>query len=113
MNAAGNDANRLITDPKREIEATSATGSTDSVAKRHRRRSTQKGFATMIEYIKALAWPTVALVFLLSFWTPLHQIMGVLPRLLQQSESISVSGVSLKVSKNIADQVSSEDKEVL
>jgi hypothetical protein len=35
------------------------------------------------ELVKALAWPMVALIGLVSFWSPIHQIVDVIPDLLE------------------------------
>jgi hypothetical protein len=69
--------------------------------------------SVVADYIKVLAWPILVLLVLVSFWSPLHEVAAMLPNLVSQSESISISGVSIKVSKSIGDRASSDVREVL
>jgi hypothetical protein len=68
---------------------------------------------SVVEYIKALAWPIIALIVLASFWTPLHQIGLMAPELVRQSDSITIGSVSLKLSKRVTRRMSDEVRNVL
>jgi hypothetical protein len=53
----------------------------------------------VVELIKALAWPLLAAVFLVSFWTPLHDTATLIPSIVNRSDTITIAGLSLKVGK--------------
>jgi hypothetical protein len=53
----------------------------------------------VVEVIKALAWPLFATVFLVSFWTPLHDTATLIPSIVSRSDTITIAGLSLKVGK--------------
>ncbi|PTR05869.1 hypothetical protein C8R32_11540 [Nitrosospira sp. Nsp5] len=58
-------------------------------------------FELSVELIKALAWPAIVGVLLFSFWAPLQKTANILPSLVDRSETISIAGMSLKVSQKL------------
>jgi hypothetical protein len=67
----------------------------------------------LIELIKASAWPCVAVFVVISFWGPLQASARLLPRLLQDTETIEVSGVKINVRNSIAERTPARVKVVL
>ncbi|HEV2046594.1 MAG TPA: hypothetical protein VGQ95_08350 [Chthoniobacterales bacterium] len=68
---------------------------------------------SILEYLKALAWPVIALIVLASFWTPLHEIGRMAPELIRQSDSITIGSVSLQLSKRVTRHMSDEVRNIL
>jgi len=66
-----------------------------------------------IELIKALAWPCVAIFIVVAFWGPLQASARLLPQLLQDTETIEVSGVKINVRSSIAERTPARVKVVL
>ncbi|SRR5712692_2297893 len=67
----------------------------------------------LLDLIKALMWPVFAIVILVSFWRPLHEVATALPDLARSSESITIMGVSVRVGKRLAARASPDVREVL
>ncbi len=63
-------------------------------------------FELLVELIKAIIWPLFATVILFLFWEPIRTISTQLPSLIGRSETITIAGVSLKVSKRLTQQAS-------
>jgi hypothetical protein len=68
---------------------------------------------TAAELAKALAWPVLAVLLLVSFWTPLHTLMNTVPQLLSSSEEVSIGGATFHLRKSFVDQAPPEVKEIL
>src|SRR5688500_16356735 len=76
-------------------------------------QSEQTKMHWLIELIKALAWPCVALFIVVAFWEPLQESARVLPQLLQDTETIEVSGVKINVRSSVAERIPARVKAVL
>lgn len=70
-------------------------------------------FELSVELTKALAWPLLAVVVLASFWSPLQRTADLVPALVGRSDTITIAGLSLKISQNLHSQASPEVREVL
>ena len=68
---------------------------------------------TMTELLKAVAWPAIALVVLISFWSPLQRTAEQVPTLVSRSDSITIAGLSLKVSRELRTKASPEVQAVV
>src|SRR5262249_11532599 len=66
-----------------------------------------------VDLTKALAWPIFAVVVLITFWVPLHQLAMLAPSLIGQSESITIAGVSIKLGKQLSGKASPEVRKIL
>lgn len=49
-----------------------------------------------------LSWPTFAILVLILFWSPLHRLGDMLPRMLEQSDTVKIGNVSIELRRNIA-----------
>jgi len=67
----------------------------------------------LIEGAKALAWPIVALIVLVSFWSPFQETARILPSIIGRSESISIAGLSMRVSGRLRVKATPEVEKVL
>jgi hypothetical protein len=65
------------------------------------------------EYVKALAWPVLAILLVFFFWTPARETAALLPELLRDSETIEVGKVKLGIKKSIAKRASEAVREAL
>jgi hypothetical protein len=70
-------------------------------------------FELVVELIKAVAWPLIALILLIAFWTPLRQTTDLIPSIIGRSDTISIAGLSLKVSQGLKAKASPEVQRVL
>jgi hypothetical protein len=52
--------------------------------------------------IKALAWPALALVVLVSFWTPLHQLAAAVPDVIKNADTIKFKDFSVLAGKRLS-----------
>jgi hypothetical protein len=55
----------------------------------------------ILAYVKALAWPVLALMVFVVFWGPLHQIANLTPSLINRSTSIKIGSVTLVLGKDV------------
>jgi hypothetical protein len=70
-------------------------------------------FELIVELIRALAWPILAVLVLISFWRPLHDTAVQIPDIVGRSDTITIAGLSLKVGRALRRQASPEVQEVL
>lgn len=70
-------------------------------------------FEMLVELVKATAWPVVALIVLTSFWSPLQRTAEQIPVLVNRSDSITIAGLSLKVSRDLRTKASPEVEKVV
>ncbi len=75
--------------------------------------ATKYGVELSVEMVKAVAWPLLVLILVLCFWTSLQSAAELLPNLLSRSETITIAGLSLKISKGLSRQPSEDVKQVL
>lgn len=66
-----------------------------------------------IELIRALAWPTIVVILLISFWAPLQKTAKLLPILIDRSDTITIAGLTIKVKESLRKQASPEVEIVL
>ncbi len=57
-------------------------------------------FEITVDLIKALVWPVISLFILIIFWQPLRLVANQLPSIVSRSETITISGLSLKIRNN-------------
>lgn len=57
-------------------------------------------FEIAVDLIKALLWPLIVIVLLIIFLGPLRSVADQLPNLVKNSETITISGLSIKIRKN-------------
>jgi len=57
-------------------------------------------FEIIVDLIKALLWPTIVICVLIIFWGPLRLIADQIPSIVSRSESITISGLSIKIRNN-------------
>ena len=62
----------------------------------------------LVDLVRALAWPFVALFVMFSFWKPLHRTAELLPSVLDRSDSISIGGISLEVGSHLRSKATPE-----
>jgi hypothetical protein len=68
------------------------------------------------DFIKAIAWPLFALIFLISFWEPFQAAANMLPDIVNRSNTITIAGLTLQINRSLKlqnQQPSSEVKQVL
>ena len=65
------------------------------------------------EYIKALAWPLLTVLILFLFWSPLHDIAGILPEVIRNSETIEAGKVKLSIRKSAMAKASEPVRQAL
>lgn len=70
-------------------------------------------FELSVELARATAWPILALIVLLAFWTPLHDTARQVPELLGRSDTITIAGLSLELSRELRYKASPDVKEAL
>jgi hypothetical protein len=71
-------------------------------------------FEIIVDLIKALLWPIIAVFILILFWQPLRLVANQLPSIVSRSETITISGLSLKIRNNdIVQKPSDSVKNVL
>lgn len=70
-------------------------------------------FELVVELIKALAWPLIALILLIAFWTPLRQTTDLIPSIIGRSDTITIAGLSLKVGQGLKAKATPEVQKVL
>lgn len=70
-------------------------------------------FELSVDLVKALAWPAVVGLLLLSFWNPLQKTANLLPSIIDRSDVITISGLSLKVSREMGSEAPAEVRAVL
>lgn len=76
-------------------------------------RTPNRSRYTAVELAKALAWPVIVALLLVSFWTPLHTLVDTIPQLLFRPEEFSIGGVKFHLRKSLIDQASPEEKRIL
>ncbi len=59
--------------------------------------SSKTRYEITVELIKALLWPTIAIFILILFWQPLRLVADQLPNIVSRSETITISGLSIKI----------------
>jgi hypothetical protein len=70
---------------------------------------TPKGrFELLVELVKATAWPMFAAAVLIIFWGPLHETAKEIPTLVGRSDTVTIAGLSLKVSHGLHQKASPE-----
>src|ERR1700692_868285 len=62
---------------------------------------------------KAVAWPFVVVFIVAVFWTPLHELAHRAPLLIDQSESITIAGVSIKLDQRLKGKASPDISKAL
>jgi hypothetical protein len=62
----------------------------------------------LVELVKATAWPLFAAAVLIIFWGPLHETAKVIPALVGRSDTLTIAGLSLKVSHGLRQKASPE-----
>lgn len=67
----------------------------------------------VVELVKALAWPALVLVLIVSFWTPLHTVVGLLPSMFEKVDTITLGGVRIDLKSAIAEKTPNNVKLVL
>ena len=70
-------------------------------------------FELSVELTKALAWPVLVLVLLVVFWIPLHQTASLIPSIVGKSDTITIAGLSLKVSQGLKAKASPDVEKAL
>jgi hypothetical protein len=70
-------------------------------------------FELFVELIKAASWPVIALLLLFSFWGPIHDAANLIPSIMMRSDTITIAGLSLKVSPELRERASPEVQKVL
>lgn len=70
-------------------------------------------FELTTELLKVILWPIVILVIILIFWKPLYLSINEVPNVINNSESITIGSLSLKIKKNTIGRPSNEVKDVL
>lgn len=70
-------------------------------------------FEISVELTKAIAWPIVSMIALISFLGPLRSTAKQLPDLVSRSGSISIGSLSIEVERGLRNQASSEVKTAL
>ncbi len=70
-------------------------------------------FELTVELIKATAWPGLTMIILITFWGPLRQTAEQFPYLVRRSDTITIAGLSLEVSRELRRQASPEVEEVI
>ena len=70
-------------------------------------------FELFVELVKATAWPILVAVVLVAFWSPLRETARQIPELLGRSDTVTIAGLSLKLSRGLRYQTSPEVKKVL
>jgi hypothetical protein len=48
-----------------------------------------------------LSWPTFAVLLVLLFWTPLHQIAALLPKIVESSDTVTLGKVTFQVRQSL------------
>lgn len=66
-----------------------------------------------VEIIKITIWPAMVLILLFSFWSPLQKVANLIPEILENSNTITLSGISIKVNESLATKASPQVKSVL
>src|SRR5262245_1682122 len=65
------------------------------------------------DLLRAVLWPAFAFTVLLSFWTPLREVVKAVPKLIGDSEAITIGDVSLKISKDLRSKLPPDVKMAL
>ena len=47
------------------------------------------------------SWPTFAVLIMLVFWTPLHQIGALVPRLVENSDTVTIGKITLQIRQSL------------
>src|SRR5438874_2271708 len=47
------------------------------------------------------SWPTFAVLLLVFFWKPLHQVGELIPRLVENSDTVTIGKITLQVRQNL------------
>lgn len=56
----------------------------------------KSNYEITVDLLKAMLWPTTALVLIFFLWSPIKETTELLPSLLKNSESIEIGGISIK-----------------
>lgn len=70
-------------------------------------------FELFVELVKATTWPILVAVVLIAFWAPLRDTARQIPSLLSRSDTVTIAGLSLKLSPGLRHQASPDVKKVL
>jgi hypothetical protein len=77
------------------------------------KEATKSRFELFVELVKAIAWPLLAAVVLVSFWHPLREAANQLPSLVSRSDTITILGLSLKIGPQLRQKAPREVQEAL
>ncbi|MGF6848112.1 hypothetical protein QFZ51_003347 [Chitinophaga sp. W3I9] len=67
----------------------------------------------LTDLLKVVLWPTIALLIIIIYWRPLYLILDELPGVINNSESITIGSLSLKIEKSISRPPSKEIRDIL
>ncbi len=70
-------------------------------------------FELVVELVKAVAWPTLVALLLLSFWSPLQRTADLIPSIVGRSDTITIAGLSLKIGQGLRNKATPEVERVL
>ncbi len=74
---------------------------------------TKSRFELIVELIKAVAWPLLAIVVLVAFWSPLRRTADLIPSIVGRSDTITIAGLTLKVGRGLKSKASPQVEKVL
>jgi hypothetical protein len=77
------------------------------------KEATKSRFELFVELVKAIAWPLLAAVVLVSFWHPLREAANQLPSIVSRSDTITILGLSLKIGPQLRQKAPREVQEAL
>ena len=70
-------------------------------------------FELGVELVKAIAWPILAAILLISFWTPLQETASQIPIIVGRSDTITIAGLSLKIGPGLRQKASPDVQKAL
>lgn len=70
-------------------------------------------FELIVDLVRALAWPIVAFALLFALWSPLRQTAELIPSIISRSDTITISGLSLKIGQRLHREATPEVEAVL
>src|SRR6266550_448005 len=77
------------------------------------KEATKSRFELFVELVKAIAWPLLAAVVLVSFWHPLREAANQFPSIVSRSDTITILGLSLKIGPQLRQKAPREVQEAL
>lgn len=70
-------------------------------------------FDLYLKLTTLLAWPIMILILLVIFWRPIKLLSSKLPKVVQKSETISIAGITLKMTDQITQKPTAKINEAL